>query len=161
MCIPICINDPKVRSHKKVSLSTMGPEKKSIWREGMSLPRSPVQSSSGEGPVTSSLRFLPPPVSRITDTGLSQLWLQDLALKILYFRGYMTGFKVAEAMALPFAGLVDQILEALKREKYVEVKSQVGFGEGSYQYAITSAGIARGARSARSESVRRSSARAA
>jgi len=109
----------------------------------MSLPRSPVQSDSGNGPVTSSLRFIPPPISRITDTGLSQLWLQDLALKTLYFRGYMTGFNVAEAMALPFAGLVDQILEALKREKFVEVKTQVGFGEGSYQYAITGAGIAR------------------
>jgi predicted ATPase with chaperone activity len=46
-------------------------------------------------------------------------------------------------MALPFAGLVDQILEALKREKYVEVKTQIGIGEGSYQYAITGAGIAR------------------
>lgn len=109
----------------------------------MSLPRSPVHSDSGNGPVTSSLRFIPPPISRITDTGLSQLWLQDLALKTLYFRGYMTGFNVAEAMALPFAGLVDQILEALKREKFVEVKTQVGFGEGSYQYAITGAGIAR------------------
>lgn len=96
-----------------------------------------------EGPTTSSLRFLPPPISRVEDTGLSQLWLQDLALKILYFRGYVTGFKVAEAMALPFVGLVDQILEALKREKFVEVKTQVGFGEGSYQYAITTAGIAR------------------
>jgi hypothetical protein len=92
---------------------------------------------------TSSLRFFPPPISRVEDTGLSQLWLQDLALKILYFRGYLTGFKVAEAMALPFAGMVDQILEALKREKFVEVKTQVGFGEGSYQYAITGAGIAR------------------
>jgi predicted ATPase with chaperone activity len=77
------------------------------------------------------------------DTGLSQLWLQDLALKILYFRGYLTGFKMAEAMALPYAGMVDQILEALKREKFVEVKTQMGFGEGSYQYAITGAGIAR------------------
>jgi len=86
---------------------------------------------------------MPPPVSRVEDTGLSQLWLQDLALKVLYFRGYLTGFQVAEAMALPFAGLVDQILEALKREKFVEVKTQVGFGEGSYQYAITGAGIAR------------------
>jgi predicted ATPase with chaperone activity len=46
-------------------------------------------------------------------------------------------------MSLPFAGLVDQLLEALKREKFVEVKTQVGFGEGSYQYAITDAGIAR------------------
>jgi MoxR-like ATPase len=93
--------------------------------------------------TTSNLRFVPPPISRVEDTGLSQLWLQDLALKILYFRGYLTGFKVAEAMALPFAGMVDQILEALKREKFVEVKTQVGFGEGSYQYAITGAGIAR------------------
>jgi predicted ATPase with chaperone activity len=94
-------------------------------------------------PTTSSLRFIPPPISRVEDTGISQLWLQDLALKILYFRGYLTGFEVAEAMALPFAGLVDHILEALKREKFVEVKTQVGFGEGSYQYAITGAGIAR------------------
>jgi hypothetical protein len=111
----------------------------------MALPYVPVRNTSGSENVisTSSLRFFPPPISRVEDTGLSQLWLQDLALKILYFRGYLTGFKVAEAMALPFAGMVDQILEALKREKFVEVKTQVGFGEGSYQYAITGAGIAR------------------
>jgi hypothetical protein len=88
--------------------------------------------------------FLPQNINRIEDTGLSQLWLQDLALKILYFQGYLTGFKVAEEMALPFAGVLDQILEALKREKFVEVKSsQMGLGEGAYQYAITGAGIAR------------------
>jgi predicted ATPase with chaperone activity len=78
------------------------------------------------------------------DTGLSPLWLQDLALKILYFQGYLTGFTIAEEMALPFPNVVDQILEALKREKFIEVKtSQIGLGEGAYQYAITSAGIAR------------------
>jgi predicted ATPase with chaperone activity len=110
----------------------------------MALPRAPVRGAGGDGaPSTSNLRFVPPPVSRVEDTGLSELWLQDLALKILYFRGYQTGFKVAEALALPFAGLVDLLLEALKREKFVEVKTQVGFGEGAYQYAITGAGIAR------------------
>lgn len=110
----------------------------------MSLPRSPVQSAQAEKEITTShLRFTLSPITRIEDTGLSQLWLQDLTLKILYFRGYLTGFLVAEAMALPFAGLVDHILEALKREKYVEVKTQIGIGEGSYQYAITGAGIAR------------------
>lgn len=110
----------------------------------MSLPRSSMRSAHpGPTPTTSSLRFIPPPISRMEDTGLSLLWLQDLALKILYFRGNLTGFNVAEAMALPFAGLVDHVLEALKREKFVEVKTQVGFGEGSYQYAITGAGIAR------------------
>lgn len=94
-------------------------------------------------PTTGSLRYTPPTVNKIEDTGLSQLWLQDLALKILYFQGYLTGFKVSEAMRLPYAGLTDLILDALKREKYVEVKTQVGIGEGSYQYAITDAGIAR------------------
>ena len=88
--------------------------------------------------------FIPPPVNKLEDTGLSSLWLQDLTLKIMYFQGYMTGFKVAEELALPFAGVVDQILETLKREKLVEVKSsQMGLGDGSYQYAITGAGILR------------------
>jgi len=89
-------------------------------------------------------QYIPPPISKIEDTGLSPLWVQDLALKILYFQGYLTGFKMAEELALPFAGVVDQILETLKREKLVEVKSsQMGLGEGAYQYAITGAGIAR------------------
>jgi hypothetical protein len=88
--------------------------------------------------------FTPPPINRLEDTGLSVLWLQDLALKILYFQGYLSGFKIAEELALPFAGITDQILESLKREKMVEVKSsQMGLGEGSYQYAITGAGIDR------------------
>src|SRR5512142_2713490 len=86
--------------------------------------------------------FVPAIVSRLEDTGLSLLWLQDLILKILYFQGYLSGFKVAEEIALPFAGVTDQILESLKREKLVEVKSSsMGLGEGSYQYAITGAGI--------------------
>ena len=43
----------------------------------------------------------------------------------------MSGFKIAEAIALPFAGVTDGILEALKREKLIEVKSsQGGLGEG-------------------------------
>ena len=88
--------------------------------------------------------FVPSSIQKIDDTGLSQLWLQDLALKILYFQGYMGGFNISEAMALPFTGITDQILDALKREKFVEVRSsQMGLGEGAYQYAITGAGIAR------------------
>jgi MoxR-like ATPase len=89
--------------------------------------------------------YIPPAMNKLEDTGLSLLWLQDLVLKIFYFQGYLSGFKAAEEIALPFAGVVDQILETLKREKLVEVKSsQIGLvGEGSYQYAITGAGIVR------------------
>ncbi len=93
---------------------------------------------------SSGLPFIPPPIAKLEDTGLSTLWLQDLALKILYFEGYLSGFKVAEEIALPFAGVTDQILESLKREKLVEVKSSaMGLGEGSYQYAITGQGMDR------------------
>jgi predicted ATPase with chaperone activity len=100
-----------------------------------------VQRAEQALPNTS---FTPPIISQVEDTGLSILWLQDLALKILYFQGYLSGVKIAEEIALPFAGVVDQILESLKREKFVEVKSsQMGLGEGAYQYAITGAGISR------------------
>jgi MoxR-like ATPase len=86
--------------------------------------------------------FSPAPITKIEETGLPLLWLQDHVLKVMYFQGYMTGFKVAEDVALPFSGVVDQILEILKREKLIEVRSsQMGLGEGSYQYAITGAGI--------------------
>jgi predicted ATPase with chaperone activity len=108
-------------------------------------------SATQAQPITGTLstsrerRFIPPPITRIEDTGLSGLWLQDLALKILYFRGYVTGFNIAEEMALPFAGVINIVLESLKREKLVEVvkSSQMGLGEGAYQYQITGAGIAR------------------
>ena len=110
----------------------------------MTLPKAEVRPPRGTGDLKARhTRFVPKPITSLEDTGISQLWLQDLALKILYFRGYVTGFDMAEAMALPFSGLIEQILETLKREQFVEVKTQVGFGEGSFQYAITEAGIAR------------------
>lgn len=93
---------------------------------------------------TTEVPFIPPPLNSIEETGLNPLWLQDLVLKVLYFQGYLSGFKIAEAIALPFAGVTDQILEMLKREKLIEVKSsQGGLGEGAYTYAITEAGIRR------------------
>src|SRR5512132_3198354 len=89
-------------------------------------------------PSPGAVLFTPPPINSVEDTGLSVLWLQDLALKMLYSQGYMSGFKIAERIALPFAGVTDGILEVLKREKMLEVKSsQGGLGEGAYTYGIT------------------------
>ena len=47
-----------------------------------------------------------------------------LALKILYFRGYLTGFKVADAMALPFAGVTQdrEKCELLLLQDSVKIK---------------------------------------
>jgi len=101
-------------------------------------------AGAGAPAPSASVPFSPPPLMNLEDTGLSPLWLQDLVLKVMYFQGYLTGYKIAEEVALPFSGVVDQILEALKREKLIEVRSsQMGLGEGAYLYAITGAGIAR------------------
>src|SRR3990172_10431133 len=88
--------------------------------------------------------FHPPQINNLEDTGLSPLWLQDHVLKIFYFRGYLTGFRIAEEIALPFAGVTDQLLTTLKQDKLIEIKSsQGGLGEGAYTYGITGAGIQR------------------
>jgi predicted ATPase with chaperone activity len=95
-------------------------------------------------PSTGSFSFMPQQVTSLDDTGLNPLWLQDLVLKVLYFRGYLSGFKIAEEIALPFAGVADHILVSLKTEKLLEVKSsQGGLGEGAYTYGITGAGVQR------------------
>jgi hypothetical protein len=102
------------------------------------------QAAQAPAPVGS---FLPPQINSLDDTGLSPLWLQDLILKVLYFRGYMTGLKIAEEIALPFSGVADQLLTSLKQEKFIEVKSsQQGGGLGgdsAYMYGITGAGVLR------------------
>jgi len=104
----------------------------------------PFQRTNSAPAPSPSGGFSPPQVTSLDDTGLNQLWLQDLVLKVLYFRGYLSGFKIAEEITLPFAGVTDQILVALKTEKLIEVKSsQGGLGEGAYTYGITGAGVQR------------------
>ena len=87
--------------------------------------------------------FMPPEPRSLEDTGLDPGFLSDLALKILYFRGYVTGAEIAEEMRLPFNGIVDRTLEFIRREKLCEVKGAGGLGQSSYQWTITAQGIAR------------------
>lgn len=88
-------------------------------------------------------QWQPPPVVSIQDTGLNQFAVADLVLKVLYFSGVLTGYQIAEYVRLPFNGVVDGIMEDLKREQWVEVKGSGGLGEGTYQYMITGGGIAK------------------
>ncbi len=95
--------------------------------------------------VRAPARFMPPEPRSIEETGLSQIFLSDLALKVLYSRGNVTGYEIADALKLPFANVVDRVLDHLRRERLVEVKGSgaSGVGESSYQYAIAEAGRAR------------------
>ncbi len=88
--------------------------------------------------------FIPRMPTSIKETGLGLGFLTDLALKIMYFEGNLSGYELAERMKLPYNGVVDQVLEFLKREKLCEVKGAGGFAEAAYQYAIADKGRAMG-----------------
>ena len=97
-----------------------------------------------EGPPTAGVedsRFEVPVVRSIEETGLSLGFLADLVLKLLYYRGSgVTGFDVSEAIRLPFTGVLEPVMEFLKREQFCEVRGRGGIGESSYQYSISDRG---------------------
>ena len=86
--------------------------------------------------------FVPPVPTSVEETGLGLGFLTDLAIKIMYFEGNLTGYEMAGRLKLPYAGVVDHTLEFLKREKLCEVKGTGGFAEAAYQYAISEKGRA-------------------
>lgn len=92
---------------------------------------------------TGQLVWSPPAIGTVEDTGLSKLFISDLVLKLLYFQGDMIGDTIAKTVKLPFNGVVDQVLEFLKREKLIEIKGGTGIGEAAFRYAITAEGIKR------------------
>ena len=85
----------------------------------------------------------PPPVSNPNDTGLDTGMLSDLALKLMYFRGQITGKEMAEEMGLPFHAVLQPILSFLRREEMCDVKGSTGLNAASFQYVITAKGSAR------------------
>ena len=50
------------------------------------------------------------------------------------------GIRYAEIVKLPFTGVIDQVMDFLKREKFVEVRGSGGLGEAGYQYLISQKG---------------------
>jgi predicted ATPase with chaperone activity len=88
--------------------------------------------------------FRPEAPRTVKDTGLNIGFLTDLALKILYYESNLSGRDLATRMCLPFAGVVGEALEFLKRERLCEVRgagsSMGGFSEATYEYVLTSRG---------------------
>lgn len=85
--------------------------------------------------------FRPTPPRSLKDTGLSLGFVSDLALKVLYSEGYLNGVEWCERVKLPFAGVMEEVVEFLKREKMLEVRGAAGgFTQATYQYSITAKG---------------------
>lgn len=82
----------------------------------------------------------PPAIRSIQDTGLNLLIIADLLVKVLYTSGMMTGYQMAATLRLPYNGVVNNALDYLKRDKFLEVRGTGGLGEGNWEYVITSKG---------------------
>jgi len=86
------------------------------------------------------LDLAPPQPRTVEETGLSIGFLTDLALKFLYYGGLMSGVTVADEMGLPFAGVVDEIIDFMAQEKLVDMRGGKGFGRASFDYTLTERG---------------------
>ncbi len=91
----------------------------------------------------SQLEWEPGVIHTLEDTGLTSAFVQDMSLKVLYLRGQLTGRAIAEMIHLPFQGVVSHALDFLKREQMCEVKGAGSLGPASYEYVITTKGMAR------------------
>ncbi|MDX2078832.1 MAG: ATP-binding protein [bacterium] len=90
--------------------------------------------------------WFPPAITSLQDTGLTKLNVADHVVKILYNGGDLSGHQIAEIAKLPFNGVLDGVVEFLKREKFVDTKAQTGstgIGEASFRYTLTDKGAAK------------------
>jgi hypothetical protein len=99
----------------------------------------PPVSGAALPPIAS---YLPEPRTTVA-TGLNPAMISDLVLKLLYYTSYMNGHEMAAQIRLPFYGVLDQALFALKREELCEVTGQNAVGEAGYQYILTRKGMDR------------------
>lgn len=79
----------------------------------------------------------------VEESGLDIGFLSDLVLKTIYYNGELSAQEIAEGTRLPFVGVLESVLEFLKREEQVSITGSVGFGERAYRYSISQKGIAR------------------
>jgi predicted ATPase with chaperone activity len=84
-------------------------------------------------------RVVPPVPDHLEDTGLSASMLEQLLLKILYFRGDVSGRDLAVAVGLQYS-VIEETVESLKRQHFVAVKRSLGIGNKSGIFALAEAG---------------------
>ena len=85
----------------------------------------------------------PPEPTSIKETGLAQVQIEALLLKVLLHRGNCSGNTVAEVLCLP-RGIVADMLDQLRNELMVTIKTSAGSHD--FLYQLTEAGFERAQR---------------
>lgn len=85
---------------------------------------------------------VPPPPTSLKDTGLPQIFLADLLLKITFYHSTFSVKEITDLMKIP-PSLINDLLDYLRREKYVQVKGSEGYLITSLSYTLTDLGRGR------------------
>src|SRR6058998_2959672 len=96
----------------------------------------PAAKSSAEAPAPIA------PVA-IEETGLTQAFIADLVLKVLYQKGQTTAADLADTICLPLPKILQSVLDFLKSEHFVEVKGGSGMAAATYVYILSAKGAER------------------
>jgi hypothetical protein len=78
----------------------------------------------------------------LEQTGLAESTVEQLIIKILYFRGDLYGQDLSNAIGLKFS-VIQDIVEALKLRHHVQIKRSLGVGSVAALFALTENGRAR------------------
>ena len=86
------------------------------------------------------LDIAPPEPKSVEDTGLRLGLLADISMKFLYYSGSDTGVNIATELRLPWAGVVEKVIDFLAAEKLVDLRGGKGFGRASVDFVLTEKG---------------------
>jgi predicted ATPase with chaperone activity len=98
---------------------------------------SEVDSESPKFPR--SERFTPPLLDTLAGTGLTRSLIEQLILKLLYFKGDLVGRQLAVFIGLRFS-LIEDLVEMLKARQLLQVKGSGGLGPVSCLLSLTEVG---------------------
>lgn len=110
---------------------SVGPS--NVIAQGVPSPRVASPSPPAYRPV------VPPPPATLEQAGLTSAIIEQLILKLLFYRGEMIGRDLASTIGLKVS-VIDETIESLKRQHLIAVKRSLGMGNSSGLFALTEAG---------------------
>jgi len=87
-------------------------------------------------------KIFPPVPETLDETGLPESVLEQLILKIMYFRGDMYGRDLSIALGLQYS-VIFKIIEYMKVQHILHIKRSLGYGDVSALFSLTDSGRTR------------------
>jgi hypothetical protein len=91
--------------------------------------------------MITKLEFAPKEPASLEETGLPESAIEQLILKILYYRGDLYGQDLSAAIGLRFS-VIEGLVEALKLKHHLQVKRSLGMGSVGSVLGLTESGRA-------------------